>query len=326
MRIVFYLNCVSAHQIPLAKEVAAIVGHDDFAYVDAGYVGQKFQSVDSVVDVRVMRLDAECRELLRCADVVYTGLRDLDLLEQRASRGLMTYYYSERWFKPIHGLTGLIRMLVPRYRKLVKRFVTWANSDEKARILAVGPWAKKDFLRMGVRADKIIPWGYFVQSAVGKRCRSRKVGEPLKVLWVGRDLAWKRVKDIECAVDLASKNLTTAAHQPSTPIIFTKLTGVTPAEVRAAMRSHDLYVLASDAEEGWGAALNEALEEGMNAVGTFEAGASAAILPKDRLYHAGDWRALAELIRKELLGDLPKCSIGNWTAKDAARRLLELIE
>ena len=34
--------------------------------------------------------------------------------------------------------------------------------------------------------------------------------------------------------------------------------------------------------------VEKALEEGMNVIGTYEAGASAAILPRERLYHAGD--------------------------------------
>lgn len=124
---------------------------------------------------------------------------------------------------------------------------------------------------------------------------------------------WKRVGDIEKAVAVV------AGHSSVT---FTKLTNGSLDEVRAAMRRHDLYVLASDANEGWGAALNEALEEGMDALGTFEAGASAAMLPRERLYHAGDWKALAQLIEKELRGELPPCSIGDWTAAKAAERLL----
>ena len=91
------------------------------------------------------------------------------------------------------------------------------------------------------------------------------------------------------------------------------------------MRQCDLYVLASDACEGWGAVVNEALEEGMSVIGTFEAGASAAILPRERLFHAGDWKTLMRLIEREIRGELPPCSIGKWTAVAAAERLLGLI-
>lgn len=86
----------------------------------------------------------------------------------------------------------------------------------------------------------------------------------------------------------------------------------------------ELYVTQLDIN--WGAALNEALEEGMSAIGTYEAGASAAMLPKERLYHAGDVKALARLLEAEYRGTLPPCSIGEWTAKSAAKRLVNYCE
>ena len=52
---------------------------------------------------------------------------------------------------------------------------------------------------------------------------------------------------------------------------------------------------------------------------------SAAILPRERLYHAGDVNALALLLEKEYNNELPQCSIGEWTAKNAAKRLMEMV-
>ena len=260
---------------------------------------------------------------------------------------------------------------MPGYRRMVKRFVAWVNTDPGARVLAIGPWAKRDFLKMGITPEKIVDWGYFVElsrfgtqvpaahaeldetcvptplptagrhDCVSSSCDPRV----LRVLWAGRDLDWKRVRDIERAVGLANTKIVVddscscrkddrksnsalplQLQTTTTPITFTKLTGVTPAEVRKSMREHDLYVLASNAEEGWGAALNEALEEEMSAIGTYEAGASAAMLPPDRLYHAGDVKALARLLEAEYRGELPACSIGEWTAKNAAERLVRMGE
>ena len=94
--------------------------------------------------------------------------------------------------------------------------------------------------------------------------------------------------------------------------------------VRELMREHDVLVLSSDAGEGWGAVVNEALEEGMDVIGTFEAGASAAILPRERLFPAGDWKALRDLVVKESRGALPECSIGPWTADAAAEKVLRI--
>ena len=93
-------------------------------------------------------------------------------------------------------------------------------------------------------------------------------------------------------------------------------------EVRKLMREHDVYVLASNGYEGWGAVVSEALEEGMLTLGTYEAGSSATMLPESHLFRAGDWRALAELLRKAANGELKPTGIGEWSAEKAAEWLL----
>ena len=161
----------------------------------------------------------------------------------------------------------------------------------------------------------------------------------LRLLWCGRLLDWKCVGDVVRAVvehvGLKSKgiSLTIAGDGPERvrlvkiaqgfPITF--MPSQPMGKIRELMRTHDTLVLASNACEGWGAVVNEALEEGMNVIGTYEAGASAAILPRERLYHAGDVNALALLLEKEYNNELPQCSIGEWTAKNAAKRLMEMI-
>lgn len=359
MTVVFYMNCVSAHQLPLAREVAKLVvrnqclegGESGFLYVDAGVGGQPMQTLKASDDlgVKVAKIDTEeAREAVETWDVVVTGLRDLELIERRESKGLRTFYYSERWFKPIEirlksfglrfYLPGWIRMFIPSYRRMAKRFVRWSNTVSGARVLAIGPWAKKDFIRMGVPPGKIYPWGYFVEPGCEAPFK-KSDSATLRLLWCGRLLDWKCVGDVVRAVvehvGLKSKgmSLTIAGDGPERvrlvkiaqgfPITF--MPSQPMGKIRELMRTHDTLVLASNACEGWGAVVNEALEEGMNVIGTYEAGASAAILPRERLYHAGDVNALALLLEKEYNNELPQCSIGEWTAKNAARRLMEMI-
>ena len=93
--------------------------------------------------------------------------------------------------------------------------------------------------------------------------------------------------------------------------------------VRKLMREHDVYVLASNASEGWGAVVPEALEEEMLVLGTYEAGASAALLPEENLFHCGDWKELAKKlsdISKVKRVRLPE----DFTPAGAAKRLLSV--
>ena len=98
---------------------------------------------------------------------------------------------------------------------------------------------------------------------------------------------------------------------------------VSVVDVRNLMRNHDVYILASDGYEGWGAVVSEALEEGMLVLGTYEAGSSATILSPKNLFHAGDWRYLMEK-----LCDQNSDKTGNekflWSAQEAARLFGEI--
>lgn len=183
--------------------------------------------------------------------------------------------------------------------------------------------------------DKMRMWGYFVEKGAGDRKQetgNSKQGA-LRVLWVGRLLYWKRVDTIIKAVgELAKRqNITldiygTGPEEKRLKRLATKygeaITFYSPvpiAEVRKLMREHEVYVLASDGYEGWGAAVSEALEEGMKVIGTYEAGSTATILPNSCLFHAGDWRLLVRL----LATDIPSNGIGEWTAVGAAQTIIK---
>ena len=351
MRAVFYTNNVSPHQLPLAEEVASRVGRENFLYV-----GEELEWRGQLIDTRGLRTrradDPEAKEWLENAEALYTGgLRPIDLMERRARRGLKTLYSSERWFKPVPlldlrlfdcsiGVTapGRVRLLAPGYRRMAKRFVRLANENACVKFLAIGPWARRDFLRLGVRPDRLDDWGYFVAPSAGGASSGRSGGpgdRPIRMLWAGRLVGLKGVDTIIRAVkSVGGVSCTIVGDGPELPRLrrlahgqeaIRFLPSQPNARTRELMREHDLFVLASNGFEGWGAVVSEALEEGMRVLGTFEAGASAAILPRERLFHAGDGRALARLVGKERRGELPPCAIGKWTAAGAAERLVDAL-
>lgn len=340
MWFVFYTNSVSAHQLPLAHELVARLGADNYRYI---YTGDRLQgggqeTAECEPWIVKQTGDPEVGQWLESADVLMTGgLRPIELIERRAANGLKTFYYTERWFKPIPlldlrlpnrlflvRLPGAFRLLVPSYRRMAKRFVAWLKSDPRARCLAVGLWARRDMMRIGVPTEKIIDWGYFVEAGTCHVEKPKRAdGSSLKVLWVGRMLDWKRVDTIVRAVARANEaamrgtsgegrrrdfcSLTLVGDGPERMRLeqlakrlqiqqCTFLPPVPIGQVRELMRQHDVYVLSSNAQEGWGAALNEAMEEGMICFGTYEAGASAAMLPESHLFHTGDDRRLAALL------------------------------
>ena len=103
MRIVFYTNNISPHQLPLAREVMRRVGRENFLYVGE-QIAWRRKVIDAGEVTTCVADDPRAREWLENAEVMYTGgMRPIDLMERRAKRSLKTLYYSERWFKPIQG-------------------------------------------------------------------------------------------------------------------------------------------------------------------------------------------------------------------------------
>lgn len=194
--------------------------------------------------------------------------------------------------------------------------------------------------------DKMRMWGYYVEpsknAAFHVQETSKTKPKEVKVLWVGRLLNLKRVDTLVHAVS-AHANLKRV--DMSLPRITLDIYGAGPeekrlkkkakkyddvikfhapvpiADVRCLMKGHDVYVLASNAYEGWGAVVSEALSEGMKVIGTYEAGSSATILPKSNLYHCGDWRMLQNL----MIGNLSNVSIGEWNPHGAAKVIMDIV-
>lgn len=199
--------------------------------------------------------------------------------------------------------------------------------------------------------DRMRMWGYYVsQSNANLTVRKPQpldASQVVRVLWVGRFLSLKRVDVIIKAVAECTKlRCSRGMHLPEIRLDIygegpeeTRLKEmsfrcaetiqffppVPIAEVRRIMRGHDVFVLSSNAFEGWGAVVNEAIEEGMCVFGTYEAGASATILSERFLFHSGDWKRLRDLLIES--AELSKWvnGIGSWSAEEAARTLAKVV-
>lgn len=342
MKVAFYLNVISPHQLPLAREVVRQIGEANFKYIYAEDFLADRKAMgwnDNDVPTWCVKGDEDAQELIE-ADLVYTGIRCLDLIIKRSKMGKMTVYYSERWFKPIPAmgllLPGWLRMLSPNYSKMASQMVKILNAST-VRYLPCGPWATKDMFMLGLNKEQILSWGYFVAPGRHPEGRSMSHGK-LKVLWVGKISYLKRVDTIVRAVsrlkDMVEMTIVGDGECKSRlmrqakglPVSFLHSQSI--EQIRDIMRKNDVYVFSSNAMDGWGAVVNEALEEGMYVIGTKETGASAAILPNEAKYTCGDWRELARLLKQccdaKKEGILKGQGIRGWSAEKAAVRLLNI--
>ena len=212
MKFVLYTTSVSAHQLPLAREIIRRVGADNFRFVHTGESQGGAQDVvvhePWIVHVTV------ASEILESAEFLLCDVRDIDLIERRVFKGLRTYYTSERWFKPIplistaakdvpwlRGLKGLylpgwVRMLVPNYRRRALRFrrllqdnslkgvfeylpVSMNSAHDMEQLLRLSPWinVRRGEYAVGDQvAERMHLWGYFVAPS----CKSKDELEQLR--------------------------------------------------------------------------------------------------------------------------------------------------
>lgn len=179
-------------------------------------------------------------------------------------------------------------------------------------------------------------WGYFVAPGLGEGGHALPIQHPPRVLWVGRMLDWKRVGDLvrACRPDPGLKRggilLDLYGHGPEEEKLRRLAAGaenirfhdfVPVEQVRELMRNHDIYVLPSNAYEGWGAVVSEALEEGMCVLATIESGAGATLLPSENLFCSGGIERLRTCLSGEIRQQLSK----EWTLQVAVSYLMRII-
>jgi glycosyltransferase involved in cell wall biosynthesis len=220
--------------------------------------------------------------------------------------------------------------------------------------------------------DRMRLWAYFVEGPsleadhevqVPAYSRPKASGQPLRVLWVGRMLRWKRVDTLIQACQIAAargtrihlklvgcgpeedrlRRLTKVGRVADSRAAalserFTvEITGPVPiTAVRGLMRAADVYVLPSDGYEGWGAVVNEAMGEGCCVIGTQEAGSSATLIDDGYngfLFNAGDVVGLAsKLVGIESgisAGDISKRAVAMmrdvWSPGQAADAIIRYV-
>lgn len=326
-------DILSPHQLPIATEIVKRINESRFRYIavakdqpNRGRLGWGTSPVPSwALKPACRREDVqEAAYWSETADVLLCSFRDFDLFEKRCRAKKLTFYMSERWFKPP---LGRLRLLHPSYFEMAVRFVRLLRSPYLY-YLPIGDYAVRDmhwlvsFLgpRFTRRVSPILIknfflWGYFVgagdcneQLTINNQ-QTKQVIDELKILWFGRLLKWKRVDTLLHAVSML-------APLPGPPIKL-KIIGIgpernrlqkkarcygidsllefTPAvpiqKIRLEIRDANVCVVTSNAQEGWSVAVNEGLIEGRCVVASNATGASVTLIQdgvNGLLFKSGD--------------------------------------
>ncbi len=356
--------CLSAHLDSFCTRINAMLGGGLKFVYETDDPGAMRRQVGWSIDASYKHeLDSDSvREESKSVDLLIDMLREINLFETRCKANLPTYYWCERWFKPIHGLPGWIRLFVPSYWKMARRFAKLMD-NENFYLLPCGVHAVRDFVRihdffhgrwwrvwrepknaiervLGGRVEgfpRMKLWAYFVAPSSTKATEDKPSDGTLKVLWAGRMIRLKRVdvliKAIRRVVESGRRKvkLTLVGEGPERTRLE-KLAGgvdyitfnsyVKNDELRKMMHKYDVYVMPSNGEEGWGAAVSEALAEGCNVISTYEAGSSATLLDEDSLYTAN---RVSDLVTKLIEFQRKKVAFdpSQWSGENGAKKFME---
>jgi len=359
MKFILGTNFWSHHQIPVAEELAKILGPEHFRLA-------LFEEVDG--ERRQMGWE-ECSErpwvigppkneqervqlVKECvdADVMVFGDCPHEVLKTRVVADKLTFVAAERLLKkPFHRL----RLLNPRYARGFRNYRSRVN-HLNVHSLAVGHYAPEDLRILCSFGDRIWKWGYFVD--VNLEPPLPISDRPLKLLWVGRMLEWKKVDVLlralvhiqdspqfgECLIigdGPERSHLLRLAQKLKLKQDRVRFLPPVPFEkVRRLMRESDVYVLSSNRMEGWGAVAGEAMSEGCVLVANQEAGSAQELVVDGEtglLYRDGDVDHLVTQLTR-LADDYPMRMHMQqaawarmhslWSPRVAAERLVNLAE
>jgi len=293
-------NIASHHQLPLAKELCKLVGENNFLFAAMGRPDQdrlkngwkgEYPEHWIIYPNESSAAQKKFNQFWDEADIVLCGERLIGKMQERVNNNKVCFYMSERWFKPP---IGKLRLLHPRYFKMFLSFRKLSKS-KYFHYLPTGPFAAKDMALVAPMKGRVWQWGYFTEMPNLRHNLVGTTDDIVSILWVGRMLKWKRIDLlIRALYRLKSEGklfrLTLVGEGPERERLQSladKLLGreyytiqkfIPSEEVPALMRKHDIYVLPSNAYEGWGAVVNEAMSVGCAVISSDKVGSGAALI------------------------------------------------
>lgn len=359
MKILQVTNIVSHHQLPLARELCKLVGEDNFLFAATEAIDQdrlKNGWQGEYLEKWVVHPNNSIEEKEQFyrfwdeADVVLCGERLISKMQKRVDNKKLCFYMSERWWKPP---VGMFRLCHPRYLKMFLSFRRLSKSPY-FHYLPTGPFAAKDLSFLVPMPGRVWRWGYFTEMpSVTRNASEVTDSKSVSILWVGRMLKLKNV-DLLIKALARLKNegkdfkLTLVGEGPERERLqkladkllgdqYYTIQGFIPAaEVPALMAEHDIYALPSNAYEGWGAVINEAMSVGCAVIASDKTGAGVAMIEhgvNGLLFKSGSEDALYDCLKeliinnnfsKELGFNARSTIINSWQPSVVAARFVEL--
>lgn len=346
MTIAFFTNFINHHQVPVADELYAVYGAD-YTFIETTPMPDKFKKTgypDFTARPYILQAwkdDSKYNEAVHLAKTVDVALFDgneslpFEIARYKNQSKLLSFEVSERWCKK-----GCINYLSPRFIHWYYHYIT---TFRKCNIykLCCSAYLPNDMYRVKAFKNRCYKWAYFTQTPVFdiESVISNRSVDKVRMMWCARFIKWKHPElPVMVAQELKEAGYNFEINMYGGGILLddikdliTKynvgdvvhLRGNLPNnQILEKLKEHDLFIMTSDRNEGWGAVVNEALSNGCAVVGDEMVGSIPYLVQhgkNGRIYKTTDIGSLKE----ELIFYLNNNDILRANCKEAYRTMTE---
>ena len=363
MKVTFYSNFLTHHQVPFCLEMKKILG-DDFKFVSTMKIFQwrldlGFKDLDQEYDfvVRAYENDEEyarAKKLADESDIVIIGSTTDDLIEDRLKADKITFRYRSRILLFTDGFWKTI-FNKEKWHLLYQRHLKYRN-NKNLYMLCANAYGANDFGALGLYKNKMYKWSYFLETNhydIDKLIEEKEKNEKMEIVWVARFIGWKHPEiAIFLAKTLKEQNYNFKLKMLGTGYLeeemkrrikefkledVVEIVGQVPSDkVKDYYEKANIFIGTSDSNEGWGAVVNEAMNAGCVIIANKKMG-SVPFLIKDK-ENGIIYRSYQELedavklvidnkeLRKKLGENAYEFITEKWNAKVGAENLVKLFE
>ncbi|NDV66985.1 glycosyltransferase family 4 protein [Bacteroides sp. 224] len=360
MKIVFFSNFLNHHQVAVSDKLFQLT-EGKYRFIatmpipetlkKSGY--PDFSSKPYIIKTYNNHYEYQlAEELAKKADVAIFGWVGLEHFEKiRARTKKITFQCNERWLK-----RGLTNIFSPNFQKWLWNYHLNLRYGSFY-MLCASAYASSDLRTFAAYNNRCYKWGYFPQTENVdiQNILLKKQKEPFSILWVGRFLNWKHPEiPVKMAkfLHLKGYNFTVNMYGSGKLLEKTKdminkeglsdvisLRGNLPnKDLLLEIQKHHILLITSDRNEGWGAIVNEAMNNGCTVVGA-EAVGSIPYLIKNKengcIFRTRDVQSLINNVEylmkhRDVCEEYARKAYTTirelWGPQTAAENLLQLID
>ena len=363
MKVTFYSNFLTHHQLPFCLEMQKRLG-DDFKFVSTVKIFQwrldlGFEDLDKKYDFVIRAYEneemyQEAKKLAIDSDVVIIGSTTDELIEERLKEDKLIFRYRARIFIFPDGFFNTV-FNKEKMKLFYERHIKY-RKNKNLYLLCANGYGAKDFNFLGLYKNKIYKWGYFLKTNlydIDQLLEKKQKKEKVEIIWVARFIKWKHPEVVlKLARNLKKQNYNFQIKMLGTGILIDKIknkikkqnledvikvVGQIPSDkVKEYMEEADIFIGTSDSNEGWGAVVNESMNAGCAVVANEKMGSVPFLIQNGingltyKTYHELEDNVKKLINNKELRKKLGKNAYEfiteKWTSSIAADNIIKLFD